>query len=122
MSNHSGTTKQTKETARLAKRIRDKRDRGVKWDKICLELGILKDTGLPDTGLAYRIAFDDYEPKGPDLRDRLGLRKICLACLRGFRQVSSSVRELSPWRLWWRKLDPSDRDRRIRSEYEKENR
>lgn len=123
MSNHPGIQKQTKETARLGKRIRDRRAKGERWEKICLDLRILKEDGSPNHGLASRIAFDNYEPKGQELRDRLGLRKFCLACKRGFRKVSSGVMSLSPWVLWWRRLDPQERDRRIREiweDYEKE--
>lgn len=104
----------------MAKRIRALRAKGIKWEKICLQLGILKDNGEPDTGLAYQIGINQKEPKGEEVRDRLGLRKVCLACMRGFRRVSASARSLSPWRLWWNRLKPAERDSRIKSEYEKE--
>lgn len=120
MSNHSGPTKQTTETARLGARIRKRRERGEKWEAIARAEGVVKRDGSPNTGLASRIAYDGYEPQGQELRDRLGLRRICLACMRGFRKISSSARSLSPWLLWWRRLEPGERDRRIKSQYERE--
>lgn len=120
MSNHSGHTKQTPETARLGARIRRRRAKGEKWEAIARAEGVVKEDGSPNPGLASRIAFDNYEPTGQELRDRLGLRKICLACMRGFRKVSSSARSLSPWLLWWRRLEPGERDRRIKSQYDNE--
>lgn len=120
MSKHTGPAKQTPETARLAKRIRNRRSKGEKWIEIAQAEKILKESGEPDPGLASLIAYKNYEPKGQELRDRLGLRKMCIECMRGFRKIASGARSLSPWRLWWRRLKPAERDRAIREHYEKE--
>ena len=122
MNNHSGPTKQTKETARLGARLRRRRGAGDTWEEAARKERVFKKDNIsPDPGLAYRIACDGYEPKGQELRDRLGLRKICLACMRGFRKISSRAKALSPWRLWWRRLKPGEREKRIKSQYEQEN-
>ena len=122
MTNHSHNTNQTKQTARLAKRIRDRREAEEKWEAIAQTEGVLKEDGSPDPGLAYRIAYNDYEPKGKDVRERLGLKKLCLTCMRGFRKIASGARPLSPWLVWWRRLGKEERDRRIKSQYEQEKR
>jgi hypothetical protein len=115
--------KQTAGTARIARELRRLREQGKTWKEASIELGILKKDGSPDPGLAYRIAIDEYEPKSPEIRERLGLRKFCLACERGFRKVSTMAREaLPPWLKWWKKLDRAERERRIREYYEKEGR
>lgn len=122
MTKETGSHKQTAETARKAKKIRKLRETNppVKWEEICRAFGILKENGEPDTGLAHRIAYDEYEPKKQETRDRLGLKKICLSCGRGFRRAVSGMASLSPWRVWWRRLPPQERDRRIREDWEKE--
>lgn len=122
MSNGSKTSQQTKETARIARELRRLRKKRVTWEKAAEQVGIVKEDGSPDPGLAYRIALEGYEPKKQETRDRLGLRKICLACQRGFRKVSSASKVLAPWVVWWRRLPKDERERRIRREYDKERR
>lgn len=121
MGNTSKQPKQMKETARKALQIRTLRRKGYKWDDIAREVKILKEDGSPDPGLAYLIGFKGYEPKRPEVRARLGLKELCLACMRAFRKGSDSSRARSQWRLWWSRLSPDERDRKIRSEYEKED-
>lgn len=121
MAKQTGPAKQTPETARLANRIRRRRAKGEKWIKIAQAEKILKENGEPDPGLASLIAYKNYEPKGQALRERLGLKKFCFECMRGIRKIASGARSLSPWRVWWRRLEPGDRDRWIRENYEKEN-
>lgn len=118
MSNGTRSKKQTRETARIARELRKLYSRGLTWEGAAREAGILKENGEPDPGLAYRIALQGYEPKKISTRERLGLKKICFTCLRGFRKVSRAA--LSPWVRWWRGLPKQERDRRIRSQYEKE--
>jgi hypothetical protein len=118
----NGTSKQTSGTARKAKRINRLRAKGKTWESISIEEGIIKENGSPDPGLAYRIAHG-YEPKGRELRSRLGLRDVCMSCLRGFRKKSSEIaRALPAWASWWKSLPKDEKDRRIRDQYEKEQR
>jgi hypothetical protein len=121
MRNTSKQPKQLKETARKAREIRRLRARSVKWEDIAREVNILKEDGSPDPGLAYLIGFKGYEPKRPEVRARLGLKELCLSCMRAFRNRSGSSRSRSQWRAWWSRLSPDERDRKIRSEYEKES-
>src|SRR5690349_14507511 len=114
MSNTSQRPKQTTETARRARALLKLRGKGYTWEKASRAVGILKEDGSPDHGLAYRIANEVYEPKGQDVRDRLGLKKICLSCGRAIRSISKTVSALPPWRYWWNHLKPQERERWIR--------
>src|SRR5688500_17577813 len=121
MNNGSQDSKQTKETARKGKKILRLHEQGLTWAEAGKRVGVVKEDGSPTPGHAYKIAVEGNEPASQELRDRLGLKKMCLACMRGFRNVKSRARSLSPWRLWWRRLSPAERDRRIREDYEEEN-
>lgn len=102
---------QSKQTQRLAQRIRKARERILNgkptpWRLVCVIVRpqIIKVNGDPDTGLASRIAYDNYEP-GLDIQRRLGLREICTRCHRPFRK--KVVREKvvpSKGRAWWNSL------------------
>jgi hypothetical protein len=119
----SSTSNQTKQTARKAESIRRLRAQNVKWEEIARRLKILKTDGSPDPGLAYKIGVEGYEPKGEEIRNRLGLKHICMTCLRAIRKSSAARRGAgSPWLSWWKKLRPADREERIRRQYEKERR
>lgn len=120
MTHQTGTTKQTRETARKARILRELKALGATWEDAAAEVGIIKEDGSPNPGLAHKIA-EGYEPKRPETRERLGLRAICFACMRGIRKASEGARALSPWRSWWKRLSPDDRDKMIREHYEKEN-
>ena len=50
------------------------------WREIAKELRILKDNGDPDTGLAYKIVIEGYEPKTPKTRTRLRWPPVCPTC------------------------------------------
>lgn len=107
---------QTPQTARLGRKIRKMRERkkGGKraWKDVCKLLNIMKKDGQPDTGLAYKIAYEGYEPLGRDLRKSLGLRDICTKCKRLFRVVTvKPARAKSPARVWWDKLKGEDRQK-----------
>lgn len=117
MSHTSQKTQQTPETRRKARRLLKLRRERYTWEKAAEKVGILKEDGSPDPGLAYKIAVEQYEPKGQELRDRLGLKKICLSCMRVFRRVSKQVSDLPPWREWWNHLKPGERDEWIRKNY-----
>jgi hypothetical protein len=120
MNKETGSPQQTKQTRQLAARIRRLRGKGKTWETVCRELRIFKRDGSPDTGLAYRIALDNYEPKGAEVRERLGLKKICLACMRGIRNISSGSKgSLPPWLIFWRRLPKGEREEWIREYYKK---
>ncbi len=121
MSNTAQRPKQTKETARKARELLKLRREGYTWERASRAVGILKEDRSPDPGLAYRIAVEGYEPKGEEIRARLGLKAICLHCMREIRKVSRTVSARSPWREWWNRLKPTERDRWIRKNYEKRN-
>lgn len=122
MSHTSHNTKQTAETARRARAILKLRRKGKTWEKASSETGIIKSDGSPDPGLAYRIALEEYEPKSQEVRDRLGLKKLCLSCMRAFRKTSKKISALPPWRYWWNRLKPGERERWIKKNYEEGNR
>jgi hypothetical protein len=52
----------------------------VPWREVARELCILKDNGEPDTGLAYKIVMEGYEPKTLKTRTRLGWPPVCPTC------------------------------------------
>jgi hypothetical protein len=106
MNKETGSPQQTKQTRQLAARIRRLRGKGKTWETVCRELRIFKRDGSPDTGLAYR--------------ERLGLKKICLACMRGIRNISSGSKgSLPPWLIFWRRLPKGEREEWIREYYKK---
>lgn len=106
---------QTPETARLARKIRRARERKkMSWKNTCVTLNILKDNGSPDTGLAYKIGYNNFEPSGRPVRHRLGLRDICTKCRRAFRVPKVSAPQVkSAARIWWDSLKASERDKLI---------
>lgn len=127
MSNHNGKPPQTKQTAKLAEKIRQARERGDIWTKICIDNNLytpptlLKPNGEPDTGLAYKIAFEGYEPSHRETRDRLGLRDICVKCYRAFRK-KGTPRIVSEARLWWDGLNTKQKSDNIENMYQIEKR
>lgn len=125
MRNTSNKPKQTKETARRARRIRKLRGgrKPMIWEDVCRDPGvqIFKEDGSPDTGLAYKIGFEDYEPSRRSVRARLGLRDFCNACKRAFRPSSSRGGALPDWLSWWKHLSKEIRDEIIRDQYERKN-
>jgi hypothetical protein len=110
---------QTKPTQRLAKRIRKQRERRtpVLWRVICEKFGIWKADGEPDTGMAYKIAYDDHEPEDRDVRTRLGLNDMCVKCQRAFRKPGAKGAERADWQTWWARLRPRERETIIRYHY-----
>lgn len=103
---------QTPQTARIARKIRKLREKKkTAWKDVCVRLKILKEDGRPDTGLAYKIAYEGYEPTGRELRHRLGLRDICKSCRRPFRVPSVKPRPAkSQARVWFNGLKREERD------------
>ena len=120
MSNHNGKHPQTKQTKKLAERIRRARERGDIWEKICRDKKIYTPTGNPDTGLAYKIAFEGYEPSHRETRGRLGLRDICTACYRIFRKKREATNP-SEASLWWDRLSTKKKSDKIEKMYQMEN-
>lgn len=111
---------QTKQTQRLAKKIRKLRERKkpFTWHAVCEKLNIRTEDGRHDPGLAYKIAYREYEPSDRAMRTRLGLRDICTKCKRGFRVPHPKEhRALSPSRAWWQKLKGGERERVIELAY-----
>lgn len=113
---------QTKQTQKLANRIRRLHDKKMTYTEISLKLGILTPEGKPNPGLVYKIGFEKYEPAGKEIRARLGLKDICISCLRSFRKPrAAAARSPEPWLSWWRRLSKRERDDRIRNQYEERN-
>lgn len=81
---------QSEATAKLAREIRILRHNGEKWKRVCELLEIRKANGEVDTGLASLIGYSDYEPKSDNVRDRLGLPRVCVTCHRPFEQAQRS--------------------------------
>lgn len=98
---------QSKRVARLAKQIRKRRARGIKWWDVCLDVKpqiVKADGATPDTGLAYQIAFNDKEPDR-EVQKRLGLPDVCIKCHRVFRKPSvRGKQDRSQARIWWNGL------------------
>lgn len=110
---------QSKQTQRLAKRLRkarehkDRKGNPALWRVVCMKVkpNIVKENGDPDTGLAYQIAYNEYEPSR-EIQKRLGMRETCKTCHRPFRKPS--VREKvapSKWRVWWNSLGYERQDK-----------
>ena len=114
---------QTPQTARLGRKIRKLRERKknpLSWKDTCLQEGIriLKQNGDPDTGLAYKIAYEEYEPSGREVRHRCSLKDMCTKCKRVFRIPSQAKkRTKSPALAWWDGLKREDREKVIELSY-----
>lgn len=115
---------QAKDTIRLARRIRKKREKKTKgkltpWRVVCETLNIRTDQGKLDTGAAYKIAYQEYEPSGREMRLRFGLRDKCSKCGRTFRapKPPQVARALSPARLWWNRMKGEEREKLIELSY-----
>lgn len=117
---------QTTQTARIAKRIREFRERKhqLKWREICepgrvTPNGILKDDGMADTGLALKIAYNNHEPERRDVRARLGLKDICTTCRRPYRQKTvKAVVTPSRARTWFQSLPREKQEEALQFLYE----
>lgn len=103
---------QSKQVKRLAERIRRKREKqnrsGVLtvWREVCLSVkpAILRADGKPDAALAFKIAYQNYEPD-LKIQKRLGLREHCNKCGRSFRTPSTrKPAQKSAARRWWESL------------------
>jgi len=92
------------------------RRKPISWRNVCVKLGIMKSDGRPDTGMAYKIAYDGHEPADREVRVRLGLRDICSKCHRGFRK--RTVRKMTPARAWWNGLSNAKQEKIIQSLYQ----
>jgi hypothetical protein len=110
---------QTEQTKRMAKKILKLREKKppMLWREICIRLNIYKADGTtPDTGLASKIAYQGVEPATKRVRDRLGMRGICLTCRRPFRKpgkVRAKVLKSEP-SSWWGALQEEERERIMR--------
>lgn len=69
-------TTQTRPILRMAQKIKKMREMSPpkKWREICQIFGISKRDGSPDTGLAYLIAYDGFQPT-KDVLKRMGIIK-----------------------------------------------
>jgi len=94
------------------------RRKPISWRNVCVKLGIMKSDGRPDTGMAYKIAYDGHEPADRMVRARLGLRDICTKCHRGFRKASARRTTLSQARAWWNGLANAKQEKIIQSLYQ----
>ena len=96
----------------------------VKWRVICEAFGILKDNGLPDTGLASIIAYKDFDPTRMELRKRLNLSTVCPSCKRTIKKYNEHNHNATsvqpPSIKWWKSLSPIDRARHIQNLFELE--
>lgn len=104
---------QSKKIARMGKKIRSLRDRGVRWREVCLQFDppIVTAEGKPDTGLASLIAYQDFQP-GKEVCQRLGIRPMCTKCNRLYpvaRANGHIKHELSAAEIWWNGLSAKDR-------------
>lgn len=106
----SNPPKQTKQTARLGARIRRLRERRrpLTWTAICQRLNILNPSGEAATGIAYKIAYREYEPSHREVRARLGLRDVCMTCLRPYRR-KGPPRVRTEIQDWWLRLSATER-------------
>jgi hypothetical protein len=92
-------------------RLRAKSPR-VSYAQICIRLGILKEDGEPDTGMA-KLIENGYEPRKKVTRTRLDLTaRICPTCLRPMREPHEhqAKREQTPAQRWWKKLSQDRQD------------
>ncbi|RPJ29169.1 MAG: hypothetical protein EHM33_02005 [Chloroflexi bacterium] len=115
---------QSKQTNRLARKIRKNREKKIKgkltrWMVVCEKLNIRTEDGRLDPGLAFKIGYQDYEPSDRGVRQRLGLRDMCTRCKRVFRavKVTTPQRALSPARAWWNGLARGQREELIEKTY-----
>lgn len=77
----------TKDIKRVGKSMRKS---GKSWDEISADLGIFTADGRLNSGLAYKIIEQDYEPARSETRYRLGLVPCCPNCKR---KLSRGVRK-----------------------------
>jgi hypothetical protein len=71
---------QSPKTRILAVRLRVERRSKATWSVAAKRCDVLTKSGLPDPGLAYRIAVEGYEPRSMECRQRLGLPIVCPTC------------------------------------------
>jgi hypothetical protein len=100
----------------------------VSWIEICRRLHILTDGGNPNTGLADDIGFkvdgngNPYEPRDPDVRERLGLTPVCPTCGRRINKKKAVTSRIQHPRkqavAWWYSLSALEREAFINEKYE----
>lgn len=102
---------QSKDTIRLAKKIRRIRERKKKgkltpWRVVCETLNIRTPEGKLDPGMAYKIGYQEYEPSDRETRKRFKLRDICSKCKRAYRvpRPPAARRTPSPAEVWFSKM------------------
>lgn len=64
---------QTGRTRRLASKMLTAHQNGFSWRRVSVACKVLTVDGNPNPSLAQKIAEKGYEPKGIELRTRLGL-------------------------------------------------
>lgn len=79
------------------------------WVAICHRYKIYDPQGNPSTGIARKLAYDDYEPSHREVRQRLGLRDMCLTCGRPYRKKTTR-RPRTEIQSWWARLSAQDRE------------
>jgi hypothetical protein len=115
---------QSSDTIRLARRIRKKREKKKRgkltpWRVVCEELNIRTENGNLDTGLAFKIGYQEYDPSDRALRHRLGLRDLCSKCKRVFRAVKLLAPKpaLSAARVWFNGLKREEQEKVLELSY-----
>lgn len=111
---------QTPQTARLAKKIRRKREHGkhgkeTLWRVVQEQFGY----GKVSMGELWKIAYEGREPADKRIREALGLRDICLKCLRPFRKANKKLNEpKSKARKWWDGLSKENKNKVLQWMYD----
>jgi hypothetical protein len=84
------------------------------WRVICEKFNLHNPDGSPATGLASKIAYNDFEP-GREVRLRIGLRDQCTKCRRPFRKPSTKRQPaiITPARKLFNKMSQIEQDKLI---------
>lgn len=73
---------QSRWISRLARKLRSTHRKTKSWSLTARQHGIVTDDGQPNKGLAYRIAMQEYEPRGHATLIRIGAPCACDECKR----------------------------------------
>ena len=60
---------------------------GSTWAAIASHLGIIKEDGSANPGLAYRIIMEGYIPRTLSVQKRLNLHQVCPTCNRPLKKM-----------------------------------
>jgi hypothetical protein len=70
----------TRPIDQLVSELRKSHSNTGSWRITAQLCGVITVAGLPDPGMAFRIAMRGYDPARPETRQRLHLPPICVAC------------------------------------------